>query len=306
VIPAAGPFPYFTSTNDTLLATTNSDPPLPSCLSTDARRSVWYRFVPSAAGLYWFTTISNTATRVFDTLLAVYSTPSACAGPFTLVACNDDFQDFHAAVSATLAANATYYIVVWDAEESDPGFNTVQLGVWRVGMPAATTLSASSITRTSVVLNALVTPNVSNETTSVRFDWGTTTNYGNTTTSFTVSSNSVKLLLNSTLALNMIPTTNYHYRVVASNSKGTTNGQDRTFVLSTNRPRMTSFAFQSNGTFRFQFSGNTNQMYRVEAALNLPNWADRGPATDLGTGTFEFIEFDPAISRRTFYRLRTP
>src|SRR5262249_23704062 len=79
VIPSAGPFPYLTAVTDSIRATTTGDPPDPSC-QVAGFRSLWYRFSPAASGAYVFTTVSNTATRVFDTLLGIYSAPS-CAGP---------------------------------------------------------------------------------------------------------------------------------------------------------------------------------------------------------------------------------
>lgn len=308
IIPAAGPFPYFTSITNSLLATTLGDPVLPSCATITAYRSLWYRFTPATSGVYLFTTVSNTATRVFDTLLGIYTSPGGCAGPFSEFACNDDFTpaDIRSALSATLVAGTAYYIVVWDLEQADPGFNSVQLGVWRVGLASALTLPVTSITSTSVTFNALVTPNATNETTSVRFDWGATTGYGNSTPVTTVSSNLVKLLVSTTATVNPVANTIYHCRVVAINSKGTTNGVDRTFVWSNARPQLNALKPLTNGTYRLQFAGNSNQVYRVERAATLPNWLDTGAAADLGTNAFEFIDYDATLFPGSLYRLRAP
>ena len=304
-IPAAGPFPYFTVVSDTLLATTNSDPPLPTCLTTEAHRSVWYRFTPMAAGVYVFTTAANTATRVFDTLMGIYTSSGGCAGPFSPVACNDDVVDFRAATTVNLAAGTTYYIVVWDSEAADPGYNTVQLAVWRPGAPTVATLTASSISSTMVALNSLVTPNSSNEMTRAWFEWGANTSYGNITPMTTISSNLVNVPLTRSATVNPTPNVMYHYRAAAGNSRGTNYGADRTFVWSNTRPQI-GIAAQNNGTYRLQFTGNPGQLYRLQASVTLTNWADLGMAADLGNGSFEYIDFDAVLSAHSFYRVRGP
>src|ERR1041385_7699703 len=89
VIPSAGPFPLLTGVSDLVLATTDGDPPLPSCQSA-VTSSVWYKFTPSEAGTYRFSTCAGTATTLHDSVLALYSSAGNCAGPFTELACNDD------------------------------------------------------------------------------------------------------------------------------------------------------------------------------------------------------------------------
>jgi hypothetical protein len=304
VIPSAGPFPYLTAVTDTLRATEANDPPDSSC-QVPGFRSVWYQFTPALSGDYFFTTTSNTATRVFDTLLAIY-TSSGCGGPFTSVACNDDSVGLRASAGASLAAGTSYYIVVWDLEEADPGYNTVQLGVWRPGSPTVATLAASSITSTSIVFNSLIGPNTSNELTRVWFDWGTSASYDSSTPILNLSPNLVNVPLSRTVALTPPANTLYHYRAVAGHSKGTNFGADRTFLWSSSKPHIDTITPQGNGPYRLQLSGNTAQVYQLQASLTLTNWFDLGPATDLGNGSFEFIDFDAVLFQRSFYRVRVP
>jgi hypothetical protein len=125
LIPPSGPFPYLTAVTDTIGATSVGDPPDPSC-QLAGFRSIWYRFTPSASGDYAFTTVPFTATRVADTLMAVYKAAS-CGGPYTEVACNDDAVGYRAAVTLPLTAATTYFVVVWDFDEiPTPGFTTVR------------------------------------------------------------------------------------------------------------------------------------------------------------------------------------
>lgn len=91
--------------------------------------------------------------------------------------------------------------------------------------PGATTSPASAVASTSASLNGTVSPN--KESTTYHFDYGLTTSYGKTTPSGTASGNASK---NVTAAVTgLTASTTYHFRLVASNPSGTTNGQDMSF-----------------------------------------------------------------------------
>jgi hypothetical protein len=95
--------------------------------------------------------------------------------------------------------------------------------------PSVSTGSASSITPTTAHLNGVVTPN--GLATSWRFDYGTTTSYGAKTA--TKSAGSGTSALNEAAAISGLKvSTTYHFRIVASNSGGTTFGSDKTFSTS--------------------------------------------------------------------------
>ncbi len=155
VIPAAGPFPYFTAvTADITDATTVGDPPLPSC-QTNVSRSIWYRFTPSATATYDFSTCASdgTASTVDDTVLAVYtSSTGACGGVFTQVplACDDDgcvSESLQSTITnLQLNAGTNYFILVWQFDTPPPtaGNTAVQLRVVRTLPPANDTCSAAT------------------------------------------------------------------------------------------------------------------------------------------------------------------
>jgi hypothetical protein len=94
--------------------------------------------------------------------------------------------------------------------------------------PLATTLAASAISATNATLNATVIPN--GASTAVYFQWGATTNYGNLTASNTLSANLNTAQAVSALIGSLLPGTTNHFRVVASNSSGTSDGLDLTIV----------------------------------------------------------------------------
>jgi hypothetical protein len=92
--------------------------------------------------------------------------------------------------------------------------------------PAVTTNAATNVASFSATLNGSVNPRGS--TTTVYFQWGTTTSYGHTTPMQTRTGNtSLPITANiSGLSASHL----YHFRIVATNGGGTSFGSDRTFT----------------------------------------------------------------------------
>ncbi|MDB6026479.1 MAG: regulatory domain of in-like proprotein convertase [Verrucomicrobiales bacterium] len=95
------------------------------------------------------------------------------------------------------------------------------------GAPVATTLPATTIQSSNAVLNASVNPN--SVTTTVRFDYGLTTNYGSSTTLTNIGNGTTTIAISNSIG-GLQPGATYHYRVYANNSIGTTLGNDATFT----------------------------------------------------------------------------
>jgi len=93
--------------------------------------------------------------------------------------------------------------------------------------PTVTTGSATSVTAVSVTLNGTVNPN--GGSTDYHFEYGTTTSYGSTTTSTSAGSETSEISVDASLT-GLYPNTTYHYRVVATNSTGTSYGDDENFT----------------------------------------------------------------------------
>jgi phosphodiesterase/alkaline phosphatase D-like protein len=108
-------------------------------------------------------------------------------------------------------------------------------GVWMrplsemiTNIQAANTSSATGITSTTATLNGAVNPN--GTSTTVQFDYGTTTSYGNTATasqSPVTGSSAVSVSANIT---GLTPNTLYHFRVKATSGGVTIYGADSTFT----------------------------------------------------------------------------
>lgn len=120
------------------------------------------------------------------------------------------------------------------------------------GLPDVMTEPPIFLNVTNAVLQGAVVPN--NFQTSVWFQWGTNTSYGNQTTPVTVNGPSVRWVTNT--ISDLTPRTTYHYRVAASNAKGTVYGFDQIF---------------SPGKKVVAWDGTYNSTYATNAPANVSN-----------------------------------
>ena len=95
--------------------------------------------------------------------------------------------------------------------------------------PLATTKPVSGLTKSSAALNGAVNPH--GHETTYHFEYGETTSYGTSTPSHAAGEGNISIPAGQTITA-LQPGTVYHYRVVATNSEGTSYGADRTFTPS--------------------------------------------------------------------------
>jgi hypothetical protein len=163
----------------------------------------------------------------------------------------------HVSIDATgLAPNTRYHFRIVGTNTlgtvygSDETFTTVT----STGPPVAATTPVTRVASFSATLDGSVYPHGS--TTTVYFQYGTTTGYGLTTPADTKTGNRYQDV---TANINgLTASTTYHYRIVATNSFGTRYGGDRTFITlpPTGRPvvttdpasLITSFSARVNGS----------------------------------------------------------
>ncbi len=93
--------------------------------------------------------------------------------------------------------------------------------------PAVTTGSATNIDAAGATLNGSVNPE--GLATTYEFQYGTTTTYTSSTASASAGSSSSDVLVSAPIS-GLKPNTTYHYRLVATNASGTTDGADATFT----------------------------------------------------------------------------
>ena len=105
--------------------------------------------------------------------------------------------------------------------------------------PLVTTAPATNVTSASSTLNGMVNPNALN--TTVKFQYGLSTSYGNEVTAAPNPVMGTSVVAVSAAIAGLSPGSTYHYRIVATNVVGTTNGLDGTFITLANPlPTLTS------------------------------------------------------------------
>ncbi|MEK7373859.1 MAG: Calx-beta domain-containing protein, partial [Thermodesulfobacteriota bacterium] len=92
--------------------------------------------------------------------------------------------------------------------------------------PSVTTDSAANITQTTATLNGTVNPN--NQSTTAYFQYGLTLSFGNTTGAQTLTGSTAQNISANITGLSA--NTTYYYRIVATNSSGTSYGSTQTFT----------------------------------------------------------------------------
>ena len=171
---------------------------------------------------------STTVTFNYGTTTAYGSSATATQSPLASTASGSSVS----AALTGLTCGTTYHFQIVGVNSSgttngsDATFTTTACAA-----PTATTGAASSLTSTGATLAGTVSSN--GTSTTVTFNYGTTTGYGSTVTAAesplatSASGSSVSAVLTG-----LTCGTLYHFRVVAVNGTGTTNGSDATFTTS--------------------------------------------------------------------------
>jgi hypothetical protein len=187
--------------------------------------------------------------------------------------------------------------------------------------PIAITLPATQIRDTSAVVAGEIDPR--NAETTYHFEYGTTTAYGTPVPmpGASAGAGGQPVIVTDTIT-GLQPNTTYHYRVVATNAAGTTNGENRTF---TTRPATTappgrayelvSPAYKVGGTGVGHYYGGPDAVGRAGyAAWDAERFAVHGQnGSVLTDGKMTFVDDwsfaertptgwvnKPGLSRRTF------
>ena len=123
--------------------------------------------------------------------------------------------------------------------------------------PSATTLTATDLApgAGTALLRGRVNPNSS--ATTAWFEYGPTTDYGMTTPVVDVGDGFSSVSVDATLK-GLVLDKPYHFRVVAMNALGTTNGEDASFVISEPDPRVLVAHYTFDNGEPLDDSGNGN------------------------------------------------
>jgi len=128
----------------------------------------------------------------------------------------------------SLMANHTYHfrIVASNADGTRMGADRAFTTLTMIGPPVVITNPASNVTASSATLHGSLDPH--GLTTTVHFQYGTTTSYGHTTAMQTQTGSKFRNIAANITGLTAHTT--YHFRIVATNTGGTRIGSDRTFT----------------------------------------------------------------------------
>jgi len=148
--------------------------------------------------------------------------------------------------------------------------------------PSVTTLAATAITGSTATLNGSVIAN--NAPTSVSFNWGLTTSYGNTIAGTPASVNTNAPTPVYANISGLLSTTTYHFRCVGVNSAGTTYGSDMSFTTCQSTPG-TPGAITGLSTVCQNQSGVTYSISPVPNATSYDWTVPSGASITAGAGT---------------------
>jgi uncharacterized protein (TIGR02145 family) len=138
--------------------------------------------------------------------------------------------------------------------------------------PSVTTIASESITSVSAQLKGSVNPNY--VLSEVIFEYGTTTNYSSSITAAQSPVAGSTITIVSANIVGLSPRTQYHYRIKAINSLGTSYGNDMTFTTSGNLPTAITLSF----------SNISETSARLNATVN-PNFLSTTIYFEFGTNT---------------------
>lgn len=217
--------------------------------------------------------------------------------------------DYHRPIKAgtyTLTITATGYVTktISGVVVTDHALTTLNIQLVPL-VPSAITQLASSVTTTSAVLNASVNP--SGYATTFHFEWGTTTGYGNSTSNISAGSGTTTLPVNTSLSGLTVGTT-YHYRIVATNTNGTSYGNDVSFayglasLTTTAASSIAAFSATSGGTIASD--GGVGITARGVCWSTSANPVITGNHTSDGTGTGTFTSSLTGLTANTLYHIR--
>jgi hypothetical protein len=137
------------------------------------------------------------------------------------------FQSVSANITGLMASTTYHFrIAVTNSAGTTSGSDRTFTTLIATGPPVVTTSAATNIATSSATLNGSLDPH--GLTTSVSFQYGTTTSYGHTTPMQSQTRNTYRNIAANISGLTTHTT--YHFRIVATNSGGTRFGSDRTFT----------------------------------------------------------------------------
>ena len=232
--------------------------------------------------------ITGNVSTTFGVPISGVTVTATRTSPFEQVSDITDAAGDYAVGQIFNGLDGTYRVVASKAGHTfSPAFTNVTVDSPRGAVadftapattPTATTGSAFNVSSTGATLSFTVNPR--GAATRVWFEYGLTTSYGSLSSSLNLASGTN----NATTGIgvtNLVPGTNYHFRVVASNSVGLAVGGNVSFSTPPALPTVTTLPPVNGGASSMRLSGLVNPNGRSTTA-----WFDVGTTTN-----YEFFAF---------------
>ncbi len=158
----------------------------------------------------------------------------------------------------------------------------------------------SALNGPSVTLNGMATPGGLDS--SVWFEWGATTNYGNVTPAQSV--NAISRTAGFSQPLNGLAAGQYQFRAVGSNGLSTVFGQNQSFTLLNGAPRLQIEPLSANQVRLLWPTNAVGFSLQANLDLNTPNWSTS--TSPLAVDGTNHVVVDAAAGSQRFYRLFHP
>ncbi len=165
-----------------------------------------------------------------------YGTSKALGSSTPPTAFTGSSEEKPSVTASELHAGTSYYYRLAAKNENGTNYGATKEFQTPTAVEGLSTGTVTSLQPTSATLTGTLSPNGVDAHYS--FQWGRTTSYGNETPSEDTGTGSSPVPAKAELT-GLSPNTSYHYRLVATNSYGTTNGNDQAFTTS-GAPRITS------------------------------------------------------------------
>jgi len=246
---------------------------------------------------------SSTATFEYGTTTAYGSTVSVDQNPVT------GSTDTAVSKAITgLTTDTVYHYRVVGTNANGTTYGADMTFITTVGSaPSATTNDASSILFNGATLNGTVTAN--NVSTTVTFEYGTTAAYGSSVTADQSPVTGIDVPV-SAIITGLSFNQTYHFRVVATNANGTTNGADMTFTTTLN-PYVTAYAATNisgtSATLNGMANANNGSWYvdfQYSTDLSYSNSVAGTPSTVSGSTATTFSADISGLTPNTLYNYR--
>jgi subtilisin family serine protease len=141
----------------------------------------------------------------------------------------------------SLSENTTYHFRIVATSSAGTSYGNDQAFVTFPNPPTVTTGTAALIDQTSATLNATVNPN-GGTVTDCHFDYGTSESYGSSAPCASLPGSGSSSVAVAVSVGSLSANASYHFRIVATNSGGTSFGHDQAFTTLPDLPTVTTSA----------------------------------------------------------------